>query len=175
MKPGPESSPTRVKLTVEVPFDGCKPAVEAATATKIADQVQIPGFRKGKVPAKLVEQRFGRPAIVQERPSTDALPDFLAGGPRPRPRSSPSAAPRSRSTVPTGLDSRGGKPPLHRRAGRAPEIALPDFSAYEVEIEEPEVDEDAVEVASFPSCANASAPWWAWTVPPPTVTSSPST
>ena len=67
-------SPTRVKLTVEVPFDELKPAVEAAT-TKIADQVQIPGFRKGKVPSKLVEQRFGRPAIMQEAVN-DALPDF---------------------------------------------------------------------------------------------------
>ena len=67
-------SPTRVKLTVEVPFDELKPAVEAATK-KIADSVQIPGFRKGKVPSKLVEQRFGRPAIMQEAVN-DSLPDF---------------------------------------------------------------------------------------------------
>ena len=67
-------SPTRVKLTVEVPFDELKPAVETATK-KIADQVQIPGFRKGKVPSKLVEQRFGRPAIMQEAVN-DALPRF---------------------------------------------------------------------------------------------------
>src|SRR5699024_2193624 len=66
--------PTRVKLTVEVPFDELKPAVEAATK-KIADEVQIPGFRKGKVPTRLVEQRFGRPAIMQEAVN-DAMPDF---------------------------------------------------------------------------------------------------
>ena len=67
-------SPTRVKLTVEVPFEEVKPALDKAFKD-IANQVQIPGFRKGKVPSRLVEQRFGRPAIMQEAVN-DALPDF---------------------------------------------------------------------------------------------------
>ena len=67
-------SPTRVKLTVEVPFEEVKPALDKAFKD-IANQVQIPGFRKGKVPAAVVEQRFGRPAILQEAVN-DSLPTF---------------------------------------------------------------------------------------------------
>ena len=46
-------SPTRVKLTVEVPFDEMKSSLDAAYA-RIAKQVSIPGFRKGKVPARVI-------------------------------------------------------------------------------------------------------------------------
>ena len=46
-------SPTRVKLTVEVPFEEVKPALDKAFKD-IANQVQIPGFRKGKIPARLI-------------------------------------------------------------------------------------------------------------------------
>ncbi|WP_394215547.1 trigger factor [Brachybacterium vulturis] len=137
-------SPTRVKLTVEVPFDELKPAVEAAT-TKIADQVQIPGFRKGKVPSKLVEQRFGRPAIMQEAVN-DALPDFYQQA-AAEAEIKPVGRPEVEVAEVPGLDgSEEGNLLFTVEQDVRPEIALPDFSAYEVEIEEPEVDEDAVEV-----------------------------
>ena len=137
-------SPTRVKLTVEVPFDELKPAVEAAT-TKIADQVQIPGFRKGKVPSKLVEQRFGRPAIMQEAVN-DALPDFYQQA-AAEAEIKPVGRPEVEITEVPGLDgSEDGNLLFTVEQDVRPEIELPDFSAYEVEIEEPSVDEDAVEV-----------------------------
>ncbi len=65
-------SPTRVKLTVEVPYEELQPSFDAA-AQRIAKQVSIPGFRKGKVPARVIEQRFGRAAILEEAVN-DALP-----------------------------------------------------------------------------------------------------
>lgn len=65
-------SPTRVKLTVEVPAGDLKPQMDAAYK-KIADQVNIPGFRKGKVPSRIIDQRFGRGAVVQEAVN-EALP-----------------------------------------------------------------------------------------------------
>ena len=137
-------SPTRVKLTVEVPFDELKPAVEAAT-TKIADQVQIPGFRKGKVPSKLVEQRFGRPAIMQEAVN-DALPDFYQQA-AAEAEIKPVGRPEVEITEVPGLDgSEDGNLLFTVEQDVRPEIELPDFSTYEVEIEEPSVDEDAVEV-----------------------------
>ena len=137
-------SPTRVKLTVEVPFDELKPAVEAAT-TKIADQVQIPGFRKGKVPSKLVEQRFGRPAIMQEAVN-DALPDFYQQA-AAEAEIKPVGRPEVEITEVPGLDgSEDGNLLFTVEQDVRPEIELPDFSTYEVEIEEPEVDDDAVEV-----------------------------
>jgi len=58
-------SPTRVKLAVEITFDELKPAFDAAYK-KIGAEVRIPGFRPGKVPARILEQRIGRPAILDE-------------------------------------------------------------------------------------------------------------
>jgi trigger factor len=58
-------SPSRVKLTVEIPFADLKPHLEAAYR-EIAQQVTIPGFRKGKVPNLVIDQRFGRGMVLQE-------------------------------------------------------------------------------------------------------------
>lgn len=58
-------SPTRVKLTIEVPFEEFKPNLDAAYKT-IGAQIQVPGFRKGKVPAAIVDQRVGRSAVLDE-------------------------------------------------------------------------------------------------------------
>ena len=57
--------PTKVKLTVEVPFEEFKPAIDNA-AKDIGKQVNIPGFRRGHIPARVIEARFGRGAIVEE-------------------------------------------------------------------------------------------------------------
>jgi len=69
-------SPTRVKLVVEVPFAELKPMLDQAYKT-IGAQVQIPGFRKGKVPSRIIDQRVGRGAVVQEAVN-EALPRFFA-------------------------------------------------------------------------------------------------
>ena len=66
--------PTRVRLTVEVPFEELKPSLDAAYK-KIAEQVSIPGFRKGKVPAAVIDQRFGRGAALEEAVNS-SLPQF---------------------------------------------------------------------------------------------------
>ncbi len=67
-------NPTRVKLTVEVPFEELKPSLDAAYAT-IGSQIQVPGFRKGKVPSRIIDQRVGRGAVLQEAVN-EALPQF---------------------------------------------------------------------------------------------------
>jgi trigger factor len=67
-------NPTRVKFTVEVGYDELKPSLDKAYKT-IAGQVQVPGFRKGKVPARVIDQRFGR-GVVLEEAVNDALPKF---------------------------------------------------------------------------------------------------
>ena len=59
-------TPTRVKLNVEVPFEELKPSIDSAYKT-VASQIQVPGFRKGKVPSKLIDQRVGRGRGVVER------------------------------------------------------------------------------------------------------------
>ena len=65
-------TPTRVKITVEVPFADLKPSVDKAYR-EIAKSVNIPGFRKGKVPPLVIDQRFGRGVILQEA-INEALP-----------------------------------------------------------------------------------------------------
>jgi trigger factor len=58
-------SPTRVKLAVEVPFDELKSSVDEAYKA-IGAQVRVPGFRPGKVPARIIDQRVGRAAVLEE-------------------------------------------------------------------------------------------------------------
>ncbi len=66
MKSSTESlSPTRVKLTIEVPFEEFKPNLDKAYKT-IGAQIQVPGFRKGKVPPAIIDQRVGRGAVLDE-------------------------------------------------------------------------------------------------------------
>ena len=67
-------NPTRVKLTITVDQAGFKPALDKAYET-VATQVNIPGFRKGKVPAPVLDQRVGKDAIIAQAVN-DGLDDF---------------------------------------------------------------------------------------------------
>ncbi len=58
-------SPTRAKLTVEVPFEELKPSLDAAYQ-KIAQQINVPGFRRGKVPPAVIDRQVGRGAVLDE-------------------------------------------------------------------------------------------------------------
>jgi trigger factor len=58
-------SPTRAKLTVEVPFEELKPSLDAAYK-KIAQQINVPGFRRGKVPPAVIDRQVGRGAVLDE-------------------------------------------------------------------------------------------------------------
>ncbi|WP_404472480.1 trigger factor [Microbacterium aerolatum] len=57
-------TPTRAKLTITVTPDDLKPSI-AHAYEHIAQDVQIPGFRKGKVPAPIIDQRIGRGAVIE--------------------------------------------------------------------------------------------------------------
>jgi len=70
-------SPTRVRLSIEVPFAELEPNVRKAYKT-IGEQIRIPGFRPGKVPTSLIDQRIGRPVVLEEA-ARDAIPEhYLA-------------------------------------------------------------------------------------------------
>ena len=58
-------SPTRVKLTIEVPFSEIKPSLDAAYQ-RIAKQINVPGFRRGKVPPVVIDRQVGRGAVLDE-------------------------------------------------------------------------------------------------------------
>jgi trigger factor len=84
-------SPTRVRLNVEVPFEELQPSIDAAYR-KIAGQVNVPGFRRGKVPPKIIDQRFGRGVVLQE-----AIDDALTPRRSKKPTLLRWPIPRSRS------------------------------------------------------------------------------
>ena len=69
-------SPTRVRLSIEVSFTELEPHIKGAY-TSLSEKVTIPGFRKGKVPQAMIEQRVGRPAILDEAINS-ALPVFYS-------------------------------------------------------------------------------------------------
>lgn len=69
-------TPTRIKVQIEVPFSELKPSLDAAYQ-KIASQISVPGFRKGKVPTQVIDQRVGRPAVLQEAVN-EAVPKAYA-------------------------------------------------------------------------------------------------
>jgi trigger factor len=65
-------SPTRVKLTVEVPFDEVKPNLDKVYR-QLAQQINVPGFRRGKVPPMVIDRQVGREAVL-EQAVADTLP-----------------------------------------------------------------------------------------------------
>jgi trigger factor len=69
-----ELGPTRVKLTIDVPFEELKPSLDKAYR-EVAKQVRVPGFRVGKVPPRIIDQRFGR-EVVLEQAVNEAIPEL---------------------------------------------------------------------------------------------------
>ncbi|MBV9831693.1 MAG: trigger factor, partial [Marmoricola sp.] len=57
--------PTRAKITVEVPFEELKPSLDQAYQA-IAKQINVPGFRKGKVPPPVIDRQVGRGAVLDQ-------------------------------------------------------------------------------------------------------------
>ena len=104
-------NPTRVKLTVEVPFEELKPSLDAAYK-KIAQQITVPGFRKGKVPAMVIDQRVGRDVRDRRGRQRGAARALLPGA----------AGEQHRAAEPARARPRRGRgrrrPQLHRRARR---------------------------------------------------------
>ncbi|WP_454044293.1 trigger factor [Cellulosimicrobium sp. Marseille-Q8652] len=133
--------PTKVKLTVEVEYDELKPSIDHAYQ-HIAEQVNIPGFRKGKVPPRIIDQRVGRAAVLEH-----AVNDGLSGFYRQavsesgiRPLGQPEV-----DVTEVPLDAEG---PLKFSAEVEvrPELDLPELSSLAVTIDAAEVsDEDVTE------------------------------
>ena len=71
-----ELSPTRVRLSVEVPFDELKPSLDKAYR-EVGRQVRIPGFRPGRVPPPVIDRRVGRDVVLSQAVN-DAMPELYA-------------------------------------------------------------------------------------------------
>ncbi|MCT1830100.1 trigger factor [Brevibacterium luteolum] len=133
--------PTRVKLSVEAPYAELKPSIDEAYK-EISKQITVPGFRRGKVPARIIDQRVGRPAVLQEAVN-NSLDDFYRQALNEndvRPLGSPEV---EVSEIP-GLDgAEEGNLVFTVEVDCMPNIELPAYDSIEVEVDTYEVtDED---------------------------------
>ena len=127
-------SPTRVKLTVELPFDELQPSFDKAYAS-IAKQVSVPGFRKGKVPARVIEQRFGRGAVLDEA-INDAVPKAYEDALREK-----EIVPVGRPEVDVTEIEDGEKVTFTAEVDIRPGFELPDYKSITVEVDAAEASD----------------------------------
>jgi len=122
-------SPTRVRIIIDVDFKDLEPHVSVAYET-LAHQVSIPGFRKGKVPRQLIDQRVGRGTVLNEA-INNGLPDFY------------SKAAREHDVLAVGRPSIDIKELKDNEVVKfevevdiRPEVTLPDFSSIELSVDD---------------------------------------
>ena len=132
--------PTKVKLTVEVTYDELKPSIDHAYQ-HIAEQVTVPGFRKGKVPPRIIDQRVGRPAVI-EHAVNEGLGEFYAAAIRDN-NLRPFGQPEVDVTKVPGLAGDEGELHFTAEVEVRPQVTLPELDGITVEVEDSEVtDED---------------------------------
>jgi trigger factor len=133
-----ELSPTRVKLTIEVPFEELKPSLDKAYR-EVSKQVRIPGFRPGHVPPRIIDQRLGRGAVL-EQAINDAVPELYG---KALEDSKVRALGQPDLEI-TQLDD-GQQLAFTAEVDVRPKFELPDLSALSVTVENAEVGPDEVE------------------------------
>jgi trigger factor len=122
-------SPTRVRLDIEVPYSELTQHVSDAYK-KVAAQVNIPGFRKGKIPASMIDQRVGRGTVLDEAINS-ALPEFYSKAAREH-----TVLVIGRPTVDVKEFVDNEKLVFTVEVDVRPEVKLPDFSKIEIKVDD---------------------------------------
>lgn len=122
-------SPTRVRLDIEVPYSELTQHVSDAYK-KVAAQVNIPGFRKGKIPAAMIDQRVGRGTVLDEAINS-ALPEFYSKAAREH-----TVLVIGRPTVDVKEFVDNEKLVFTVEVDVRPEVKLPDFSKIEIKVDD---------------------------------------
>ena len=131
-------SPTRVKLTVEIPFADLKPYLDQAYKG-IAEQVNIPGFRKGKVPSTVIDQRFGRGVVLQEAINEAIPPAYNAAVEEHK------VVPMAQPEVEVTKLEDKELVEFTAEVDVRPEVTLPDFTAVEATVDNAASIDDLVD------------------------------
>ncbi len=131
-------NPTRVRLTVEVPFEELTPSLDAAYK-RIGAQVNVPGFRKGKVPARLIDQRFGRGVVLQEAVN-DAMPRLYTNAVR---ENDVEVLGQPEVEVTEFVDGEALK--FTAEVDIRPDITLPDLASLSVTVDDADVSDEEVD------------------------------
>ena len=132
-------SPTRVRINVEVRFDELKPDFDRAYK-KIAQQVRVPGFRPGKVPARIIEARLGR-GVVLEEVVNGAVPAKYSEAITAAENVTPIGRPDIEVTEIADNDKLSFKAEVDVR----PQIDLPDLASLAVSVDDVEVTDADVQ------------------------------
>ncbi|HEU5356125.1 MAG TPA: trigger factor [Actinocrinis sp.] len=130
--------PTRVRLTVEVPFAELEPSLDTAYK-RIAEQVTVPGFRKGKVPPRVIDQRVGRGAVLEEAINS-ALPELYGQAIE---ENKLEVVGRPEVEVTEFAD--GEQLKFTAEVDVRPEFDLPEYKGVSVEVEDVEVSDEDVD------------------------------
>jgi trigger factor len=131
-------SPTRVKLTVEAAFDELKPELDKAYR-EIGKQVKVQGFRPGKVPPRILDQRVGR-GVVLEEAVNEAIPRLYGQAVEEA-----KLAPLNRPEIEvTTLDDQV-KLAFTAEVDIRPEFAIPAFDSLSVTVDDVVVAESDVD------------------------------
>jgi trigger factor len=130
-------TPTRVKLTIDVTPEEFKPSLDHAYE-HIAESVNIPGFRKGKIPAAILDQRVGRPAILAHaiNDGLDSIYRSAIEAEKLRPLGQPSADVKQSPDEKTFL----GNLVVEIQVEVRPEIKLPEYKGMKVTVDVIKVD-----------------------------------
>lgn len=131
-------TPTRVRINVEVPFTELKPDFER-TYKELAKQVRMPGFRPGKAPAKLIEARFGRAAVLQQMVK-EALPSRYSEA-----VTSSELKPLGQPDIEVTKIDDGDQITFTAEVDVRPDIALPDLEQLTISVDPIEVADDEVD------------------------------
>ena len=135
--------PARIKLTVEVPYEELKPSLDAAYK-EIGSQVQIPGFRRGHVPNRVIDQRVGRGSVIQEAVN-NKLSDFYREAMTEAGRV-PMLQPEIEITeLPNVTGEQGGQLVFTAEVTVRPEIEIPELSEIEVTVDSVAVTDEDVD------------------------------
>ena len=134
--------PTKVKLTVTVEPEELNPYLDAARK-EIAKQVNVPGFRKGHVPGKIIDQRIGFAAVAGEAVN-DAVPELYSKALNEK-KIRPMAQPEfDVQDVPQAAND-DTKLKFTATVERRPDIELPEIDGLEIAIAKPEVKDEDVD------------------------------
>ncbi len=133
-----ELSPTRVRLTIEVPFDELKPSLDHAYR-EVGRQVRIPGFRPGHVPRQVLDQRVGRGAVL-EHAINEAVPDFYSQAVREN-----KLAVLSQPELEITKLEDGNEIAFTAEVDVRPKFDLPEMESLHVVVEDADVSPDQVE------------------------------
>lgn len=131
-------SPTRVRINVEVPFAELEPDFQRAYK-ELAKQVRLPGFRPGKAPAKLLEARIGREAMLDQIVN-DALPSRYGQA-----VAESDVQPLGQPNIEVTKKEYGQDLQFTAEVDIRPKISLPDLSALTVSVDPIEIGEDDVD------------------------------